>query len=542
MFDEDWTRYVMKLAIGAGKTKVMSLLIAWCYFHKRYENDSDLSANFLLIAPNIIVLDRLRVDFDGLKIFHQDPVLPENGYQGQNWQDDFQVTVHVQDQIGLISDTDNIFLSNIHRVFKGENPPSFEDADTADYFLGPRPSGKTADSQVDLGLIIREVPDLVVLNDEAHHIHDPAMAWFRNIEDISNQLRRKNSKLSVQFDLTATPKHNKGGIFVQTISDYPLVEAIRQQVVKTPVLPDEASQAKLEERKSAKSTEHYEDYLHLGYLEWKKTHEELKKKGKKSVLFIMTDDTPNCDEVRDYLEARYDDLKKAVLVIHTKNNGEISEAGSAQSQAELSKLRQQSREIDSWDSPYKAVVSVMMLREGWDVQNVVTIVGLRPYTAESKILPEQTLGRGLRRMFRGEPVPEKVSVIGTDAFIEFVEGIKAEGVDLEYEAMGAGTPAEVPDRRRGGYGERGQGHQPARHRTAGARSAHLPRVQEPERPGRGGTAAQGPTRQAVQPGTAARNRLPQHRHRTGEPQDGDGIDVRTELPERHWLLHAHDHA
>jgi type III restriction enzyme len=66
MFDEDWTRYVMKLATGAGKTKVMSLLLAWAYFHKRYEADSELSTNFLVIAPNIIVLDRLRVDFDGL--------------------------------------------------------------------------------------------------------------------------------------------------------------------------------------------------------------------------------------------------------------------------------------------------------------------------------------------------------------------------------------------------------------------------------------------------------------------------------------------
>lgn len=124
MFDEDWTRYVMKLATGAGKTKVMSLLIAWCYFHKRNETDSDLSVNFLLIAPNIIVLERLRLDFGGLKIFHQDPVLPANGYQGQNWQDDFQLTVHVQDQIGLVSDTGNIFLSNVHRVFKGEDRPA----------------------------------------------------------------------------------------------------------------------------------------------------------------------------------------------------------------------------------------------------------------------------------------------------------------------------------------------------------------------------------------------------------------------------------
>ena len=125
MFAEDWPRYVMKLATGAGKTKVMSLLIAWCYFHKRYEPDSELSTNFLVIAPNIIVLDRLLVDFDGLKIFYQDPILPPNGYEGQNWQDDFQLTLHVQDQIGHVSDTGNIFLSNIHRIYEGEiRPPS----------------------------------------------------------------------------------------------------------------------------------------------------------------------------------------------------------------------------------------------------------------------------------------------------------------------------------------------------------------------------------------------------------------------------------
>ncbi len=67
MFDEDWPRYVLKMATGAGKTKVLSLLIAWSYFHKLYEPDSELSRNFLVIAPNIIVLDRLRADFDGLQ-------------------------------------------------------------------------------------------------------------------------------------------------------------------------------------------------------------------------------------------------------------------------------------------------------------------------------------------------------------------------------------------------------------------------------------------------------------------------------------------
>ncbi|MHB8384495.1 MAG: DEAD/DEAH box helicase family protein [Candidatus Binataceae bacterium] len=443
MFDEDWTRYVMKLATGTGKTKVMSLLIAWAYFHKRYEAESDLSSNFLLVAPNIIVLDRLRRDFEGLRIFFEDPVVPENGYEGQNWRDDFQPTLHVQDEIGVMSGTGNIFLTNIQRVYESGKAPSFDDDDTTDYFLGKRPTGKTNQSQVDLGQIVRDVPDLVVINDEAHHIHDPEMAWFKNIEDISNRLRLKGSRLSAQFDLTATPKHSNGAIFIQTISDYPLVEAIRQGIVKIPVLPDAASRAKLVERQSDKFTERYEDYLHLGYLEWEKVYEELLPTGKKSVLFVMTDDTRNCDEVGGYLESRYPKLGK-VLVIHTKKNGEISEASGGKSKEELEKLRGFSQDIDAADNPFRAIVSVMMLREGWDVRNVVAMVGLRPYKAPSQILPEQTLGRGLRPMFRGQSVKEKVSVIGTDAFMDFVESIRSEGIELEFVPMGEKTKPKSP--------------------------------------------------------------------------------------------------
>ena len=444
MFPEDWTRYVMKMATGAGKTKVMSLLIAWSYFHRWYEPDSPLSANFLLIAPNIIVLDRLRVDFDGLRIFFDDPILPPNGHEGQVCEDDFQITLHVQDEIGVISDTGNIFLSNIHRVFDNEKEPSFDDMDTTDYFLGRKPVGKTTDSRVDLGYIVRNVPDLVVINDEAHHIHDEGLAWFKNIEDVHRRLVLKGGQLSAQFDLSATPKSNNGSIFVQTISDYPLVEAIRQGVVKTPVLPDEASRAKLIERPSPSYAEQYADHLELGYLEWKRAYDELKPAGKKAVLFVMTDDTKNCDAVAAYLELKYPELRDAVLVIHTNRSGDISESTSGKSKDELDKLRKQSREIDDPSSPFKAVVSVMVLREGWDVQNVISIVGLRAYNAKSQILPEQTLGRGLRRMFRGQDVQERVSVIGTEGFLEFVEKIKVEGVDLEYAPMGQHTKPKTP--------------------------------------------------------------------------------------------------
>ncbi|MFC2009285.1 type III restriction endonuclease subunit R, partial [Chloroflexota bacterium] len=335
-------------------------------------------------------------------------------------------------------------LTNIHRVFASDDSlPSPNDDDLRDYFLGARAVGATTDSGIDLGTIIRDVDELAVLNDEAHHIHDPRMAWFKSIEDIHNRLKQKGSALSLQVDVTATPKHNNGAIFVQTIADYPLVEAISQNVVKHPVLPDAPSRAKLQERKSAKYTEKYADYVHLGVVEWRKAYDEHLKVGMKAVLFVMTDDTRNCDEVASYLEATYPELKGAVLTIHTKKNGDISETATGKDKEELDWLREQANSIDSFDSKYKAVVSVMVLKEGWDVRNVTTIVGLRPYSAKSNILPEQTLGRGLRKMYPGD-VEEYLSVVGTDAFMDFVESIQAEGVVLERRRMGDHTEPTTP--------------------------------------------------------------------------------------------------
>ena len=444
MFDETWRRFVAKMATGTGKTKLLSLVLAWSFFHKLYEPESELSRNFLVIAPNIIVLDRIYKDFSGLRIFFADPVLPDNGVDGRNWRDDFQLTLHRQDEVRITRPTGNIFLTNIHRVYAGDDTPaSPDDEDTMDYFLGKRPTGATTDSKVDLGMIVRDIDELIVLNDEAHHIHDPRMAWFKSIEDIHNRLKQKGSALSLQVDVTATPKHNNGAIFVQTVSDYPLVEAISQNVVKHPVLPDTASRAKLTEQKSAKYTEKYADYIHLGVIEWRKAYAEHEKLGKKAILFVMTDDTRNCDDVAKYLEGHYPDLKDAVLVIHTKKNGEISESKSGKNKEDLDKLRDQANSIDGLDSPYKAIISVMVLKEGWDVRNVTTIVGLRAYSAPGNILPEQTLGRGLRKMYPGG-LEEYVSVVGTDAFMNFVESIQAEGVVLERKPMGEGTEAKTP--------------------------------------------------------------------------------------------------
>ncbi|MBP9751480.1 MAG: DEAD/DEAH box helicase family protein [Candidatus Moranbacteria bacterium] len=445
MFTEDWLRFVIKMATGAGKTKVMSLIIAWAYFHKLYEEGSGLAKNFLLIAPNVIVFERIKNDFEGNRIFFQDPILPDNGYMGQNWQDDFQITLHLQDELKNVSDTGNIFLTNIHRVFESDvQEYSVDDEDSSEYFLGDKPVAKTNEGTIDLGMVVRDIDELIIINDEAHHIHEEN-AWLKSIRDIDNKLKQKGGGLALQLDVTATPKNNKGAIFVQTISDYPLVEAIHQRVVKQPVVPDEASRGKLEEGQSVVFTERWRDHINLGVEEWRKIYKQLEPTGKKSLLFIMTDDTKNCDDVAEYLEMSYPELKDAVLTIHTNKSGEISESTTGRNKEELEQLRKQSNEIDSWESPYKAIVSVMMLKEGWDVKNVTTIVGLRPFASDSKILPEQTLGRGLRRMYFGrDDIDEYVSVIGTPAFMDFVESIKGEGVVLEKRLMGAGSKPISP--------------------------------------------------------------------------------------------------
>lgn len=446
MFAENWRRLVVKMATGSGKTKILALTLVWSYFHKLYENNSGLARNFLVIAPNIIVLDRIRKDFDGLKVFYEDPMLPDNGFMDKNWQEDFQLDLHIQDDVHVTNPTGNIFLTNIHRVFESnDNTATFEDVDTTNYFLGNRPTGKTNDSKTDLGEIVREVDELVVLNDEAHHIHDEKLAWFKSIEDLHNRLLQKGAELSLQVDVTATPKDRNGNIFVQTICDYPLVEAIHQNVVKHPVLPDEASRAKLQERQSSKFTEKYADYIDLGYKEWKMVYDEQMKAGKKAVIFFMTDDTINADEVANYLEITYPEFKNRVLTIHTNKSGDISESTSGKNKEELDKLREESNKIDDPDNPYVAIVSVLMLKEGWDVKNVTTVVGLRSFSSKAKILPEQTLGRGLRRMYhRDEIETEYVSVIGTEAFLQFVEEIKNQGVDLEHVKMGSGSKPKMP--------------------------------------------------------------------------------------------------
>jgi type III restriction enzyme len=439
--EDTWLRLVLKQATGTGKTKVLTLIMAWSYFHKLYEEESNLSKNFLLIAPNTIVLDRLKTDIEGLKIFNTDPIIPPPGYAGLQWQ--FNPKVHIQDDISIISDSGNIFLTNIQRFAKRSQ--TFEKNELKDKYLGPVAVKDTKDNKIKVRNIVKDLQDLIVLNDEAHHIHEDN-AWKKSIEDIHNSLVQRGKVLPLQVDVTATPKHKKGEIFIQTISDYPLVEAIHQEVVKKPVIPDIPSRKKLEEHQSSIFSERYRDYINLGVETWQKQYQKHKKMGKKALLFIMVDDTKNCDDVANYLRTTFPELKNGTFVIHTKDNskestGEIQE-NSSKGKDELEKLRRLVNTVDDFNSPIKAIVSVLMLKEGWDVKNVTTIVGLRAYA--SHILPEQTLGRGLRRMYFGEEIDEELDVIGTDPFIDYVKRISEEGVELEEIEIGPGSTPSGP--------------------------------------------------------------------------------------------------
>src|SRR2546425_10636442 len=148
----------------------------------------------------------------------------------------------------------------------------------------------------------------------------------------------------------------------------------------------------------------------------------------------MMNDTKDADDVADWLAkaypAEFGDGK--MQTIHTKKSGEISDK-------ELDKARETVKNVDRADNAINVIVSVLMLREGWDVRNVTVVVGLRPYTAKANILPEQTIGRGLRLMFRELPTSytERVDIIGNKAFLDFVDDLeKLEELKLDTFELG----------------------------------------------------------------------------------------------------------
>ncbi|MFA4915557.1 MAG: DEAD/DEAH box helicase family protein [Syntrophales bacterium] len=441
--DDRWPKYAFKVATGAGKTKVMSLAIVWSYFHALRESDSSMAQHFVVIAPNLTVFERLKEDFrpekGGLNIFDRDPLIPVA------WRGDWNLSVVPQDQAGGAATGGTLYLTNIHRLYDSDKRRRTREDETYEW-MGPLVSRAKA---LDTGEVLRKRitahARVMILNDEAHHLWDPGSAWNEAISFLHETIAcQTEGGIAAQLDFSATPKDNSGRIFQHVVCDTPLGEAVDAGIVKTPIIGRGQG---LIERPSQDAAEKYQQHLMIGYERWRKSKEEWQKSGKKPLLFVMTEDTESADQIARRLDTDplFGDLNGRTVNLHTRLKGKIKWVGGRKkgypvfeegekeiNDEDLKELRKLSRELDSGESPYQCIVSVLMLREGWDVRNVTTIVPLRSYTSKANILPEQTLGRGLRRMDPTGTVAELVTIVEHSAFVSlYQEQLSQEGLPIE---------------------------------------------------------------------------------------------------------------
>jgi len=445
--EDEWPRYAIKMATGAGKTKVMSLAIAWSYFHSLYEPGSDMASSFLVIAPGITVFERLKQDFrpeNGPDVFSSDPVIPPA------WKGDWNVSVVLQDEVSTSNAAGGVlYLTNIHRLY--EKTRRKKEVEQYDWMGPPVSKSGAYDRSLELRKRVASHGRLMVLNDEAHHVWDPNSSWNDALRSLHDESVERGGGLVTQLDFSATPRDNRGELFRHVVVDTPLGEAVDSGIVKSPII---GKGSQLKERADSNAAIRYEQHLMLAYKRWQVSYEEWAGSGKKAVMFVMTDSTEAADAITDRLnhDPIFEQLNSKTINLHTNLKGKLKKVGrgvsarvefvesdSEISDDDLKELRKISRDLDNDSSPYLCVVSVLMLREGWDVRNVTTIVPLRPLTSDSQILAEQTLGRGLRRMTPpGLDQPaETVTVIEHPAFVELYEeqlgdeGLPVGAIDAE---------------------------------------------------------------------------------------------------------------
>jgi len=412
---DPFARYATKMATGSGKTKVMSLAIAWQYFNAVIGQNPDYARTFLVIAPNVIVFERLSTDFIGGAMFKKDPVIP------RSYRLYWDMQFYVRGDSERASSQGAVYVTNIHQLYESRERDNSDEPDIMTTMLGAKPpSSLNEEVSFKDRIIERGNGPVMVLNDEAHHTHDPDNEWNRAIRAIDDDHPRG---LAAQLDFSATPRYDSGQLFAWTISDYTLKQAIVDRLVKRPV----KGVTDMGEVPSKTPSVRYEPYITAGVNRWREYREQLKPMGKTPLLFIMMNDTREADSIGDYLRTKYPDEfgNDKTLIIH------VSAGGRTKGQIKKNDLpmaRKAAREVDQDTSPVNAIVSVLMLREGWDVKNVTVIVGLRPYTSKAQILPEQTIGRGLRLMFRDVQTAyhERVDIIGNPGFIKFIEELERE--------------------------------------------------------------------------------------------------------------------
>src|SRR4030042_244850 len=162
---DDFTRYCIKMATGSGKTKVMSLAIAWQYFNAVVEGRNDYARVFLVLAPNVIVFERLRTDFGGGHIFRADPVIPPE--LKLFW--DFDCYIRGDGE--RASSQGALYLTNIQQFYERPDKGADAETDVMTDMLGPRPLANNLEIEDFDKRIAKGGGPCLGVNDEAHTPH-----------------------------------------------------------------------------------------------------------------------------------------------------------------------------------------------------------------------------------------------------------------------------------------------------------------------------------------------------------------------------------
>ncbi|MEO0101326.1 MAG: DEAD/DEAH box helicase family protein [candidate division WOR-3 bacterium] len=420
-YDPSYDRYPLyafKMATGSGKTYVMALSIVWQFFNYKKENRGDYTSKYLLIAgEKNVIYDRLTRDFKDGRIFRELPLIPPE------WQEEFDLKVILkEDPIHIIPES-VLFLTNIQQL--EERKRREVERYVNDVLAIEEVKRHNIYQENRIKEVLTTCPNIMILKDEAHHIYSFERAWKRILLDLHQNLKTQYSKgINMELDFSATPKTETGALFPWIIVDFTLKEAIEMNIVKLPlkgILKD------AKEIASKKAVERYRAWIDAGIRRWREYKEKLKPLNKKPILFFQCPENKEADEIFNYLNSAVPDLRNKVLLIHTDSTGEVKKS-------DLPKAREFAKNIDDPDpekNPYEAIVSTLMLNEGWDVRNVNVIVGLRPYTSERRILPEQVIGRGLRKMFPEEDANVEKSintleVIGPPGLTDILKELEAQ--------------------------------------------------------------------------------------------------------------------
>ncbi|WP_136610066.1 DEAD/DEAH box helicase family protein [Sinomonas albida] len=436
-------KYAAKMATGTGKTWVLNALLVWQYLnHREYPEDERFTSNFLVVAPGLIVYDRLldsflgkeregERDFETSDIFtNQDIFVPDN-YRDAVF-GFVQSSVVTKGEIGSkVTGSGVIAVANWHVLAGVEDPDFVPDTDSpgadidakaaVESFFPIRP-GKTAgnslsalDNKFTRGgplLWLKDLPSLMVFNDEAHHIHTvkkgdqvDEVEWQKSLSDIASTKGQK----FIQVDFSATPFNESGSgakksrrWFPHIVVDFDLNQAMSLGLVKNLALDkrkeiaslpldfnaDRDGRGKVIGLSSGQRVMIRAGLTKLGMLEQEFSSVDPDKHPK---LLIVCEETAVTRFVEEFLHAEGLPAED-VLVVDSDRKGEMTAA-------EWDVARERLFDVDRHKSP-RVIVSVLMLREGFDVNNIAVIVPLRAST--SGILLEQTIGRGLRLMWRGD--------------------------------------------------------------------------------------------------------------------------------------------